>query len=205
FVVFFQAEDGIRAFLVTGVQTCALPISSEAVVQPHAGEGIGVLGAVRDVGVVLDGVGHLETQAGVDLHPQAKHRLAVGVVGTGLHAQVIFKTGGLGEFPVILARQQQHRLVEGLPGVLLLAAAARGRGPRVAQRPLGGDHMAADPADQRCLVFAAAATVVLVATVAKGVIAVVEGILGLAPKDIGLGTAAVILGGIHGLELTAVG
>src|SRR5690606_34686099 len=50
----------------------------------------------------------------------------------------------------------------------------------------------------------AAETVVLVATVAKGVIAVVEGILGLAPKDIGLGTAAVILGGIHGLELTAV-
>src|SRR6266404_7800962 len=27
FVFFFQAEDGIRAQLVTGVQTCALPIS----------------------------------------------------------------------------------------------------------------------------------------------------------------------------------
>src|SRR5260363_167916 len=27
FVFFFQAEDGIRADLVTGVQTCALPIS----------------------------------------------------------------------------------------------------------------------------------------------------------------------------------
>src|SRR5690606_39768816 len=26
---FFQAEDGIRDFHVTGVQTCALPISSE--------------------------------------------------------------------------------------------------------------------------------------------------------------------------------
>src|SRR5690606_40870921 len=26
--LFFQAEDGIRAFHVTGVQTCALPISS---------------------------------------------------------------------------------------------------------------------------------------------------------------------------------
>src|SRR5690606_40113679 len=25
-IVFFQAEDGIRAFHVTGVQTCALPI-----------------------------------------------------------------------------------------------------------------------------------------------------------------------------------
>src|SRR5690606_40360884 len=28
FVFFFQAEDGIRDFHVTGVQTCALPISS---------------------------------------------------------------------------------------------------------------------------------------------------------------------------------
>src|SRR5690606_40175639 len=27
---FFQAEDGIRAFHVTGVQTCALPISAAA-------------------------------------------------------------------------------------------------------------------------------------------------------------------------------
>src|SRR5574340_1341745 len=28
FFFFFQAEDGIRALLVTGVQTCALPISA---------------------------------------------------------------------------------------------------------------------------------------------------------------------------------
>src|SRR5690606_12714589 len=30
FSFFFQAEDGIRDFHVTGVQTCALPISAEA-------------------------------------------------------------------------------------------------------------------------------------------------------------------------------
>src|SRR5690606_40505715 len=29
FLFFFQAEDGIRDFHVTGVQTCALPISRE--------------------------------------------------------------------------------------------------------------------------------------------------------------------------------
>src|SRR2546430_7290092 len=29
FVFFFQAEDGIRDLTVTGVQTCALPISAE--------------------------------------------------------------------------------------------------------------------------------------------------------------------------------
>src|SRR5690606_6151989 len=34
---FFQAEDGIRAFHVTGVQTCALPISdTESVAAPAA-------------------------------------------------------------------------------------------------------------------------------------------------------------------------
>src|SRR6266511_4626334 len=31
FFFFFQAEDGIRDFHVTGVQTCALPISAEHV------------------------------------------------------------------------------------------------------------------------------------------------------------------------------
>src|SRR5690606_40090747 len=30
FLFFFQAEDGIRDFHVTGVQTCALPISTDA-------------------------------------------------------------------------------------------------------------------------------------------------------------------------------
>src|SRR5690606_40759915 len=34
---FFQAEDGIRAFHVTGVQTCALPISAASeVIALHA-------------------------------------------------------------------------------------------------------------------------------------------------------------------------
>src|SRR6266446_7838567 len=31
---FFQAEDGIRDYKVTGVQTCALPISKEAASRP---------------------------------------------------------------------------------------------------------------------------------------------------------------------------
>src|SRR5687767_15748803 len=33
---FFQAEDGIRDKLVTGVQTCALPISQHELVGRHA-------------------------------------------------------------------------------------------------------------------------------------------------------------------------
>src|SRR5690606_39596876 len=35
-VFFFQAEDGIRDFHVTGVQTCALPISVELALRPSA-------------------------------------------------------------------------------------------------------------------------------------------------------------------------
>src|SRR5207302_7055975 len=33
FFFFFQAEDGIRDFHVTGVQTCALPISASFLIQ----------------------------------------------------------------------------------------------------------------------------------------------------------------------------
>src|SRR5688572_33085842 len=36
FSFFFQAEDGIRDLTVTGVQTCALPISLEAQQRPRA-------------------------------------------------------------------------------------------------------------------------------------------------------------------------
>src|SRR5258708_25531460 len=35
FFFFFQAEDGIRDDLVTGVQTCALPISDDKVVYAY--------------------------------------------------------------------------------------------------------------------------------------------------------------------------
>src|SRR2546430_9716610 len=37
-VFFFQAEDGIRDLTVTGVQTCALPISIVANVNARAGD-----------------------------------------------------------------------------------------------------------------------------------------------------------------------
>src|SRR2546422_2085035 len=44
FFFFFQAEDGIRDVAVTGVQTCALPISSEPWLSPRAIDGCRVLG-----------------------------------------------------------------------------------------------------------------------------------------------------------------
>src|SRR6266511_2896785 len=39
FIFFFQAEDGIRDFHVTGVQTCALPISKASGSAPPASSG----------------------------------------------------------------------------------------------------------------------------------------------------------------------
>src|SRR2546425_5464110 len=50
---FFQAEDGIRDKLVTGVQTCALPISP---LLPHVNPGLMVerdLAALREVSVSM--------------------------------------------------------------------------------------------------------------------------------------------------------
>src|SRR5438445_13186679 len=38
FIFFFQAEDGIRDIGVTGVQTCALPISHVGLEQARAGD-----------------------------------------------------------------------------------------------------------------------------------------------------------------------
>src|SRR5258708_26808990 len=59
FFFFFQAEDGIRDDLVTGVQTCALPIYAEedvlAVVDDFAGAGMLVGGsASAEVGAALE-------------------------------------------------------------------------------------------------------------------------------------------------------
>src|SRR6266511_4903029 len=50
YIFFFQAEDGIRDFHVTGVQTCALPISGVAVLahgqcdQPRRGDPLSEIG-----------------------------------------------------------------------------------------------------------------------------------------------------------------
>src|SRR5256885_10650402 len=41
FFFFFQAEDGIRDYKVTGVQTCALPILRPTAVSGHYGLGHG--------------------------------------------------------------------------------------------------------------------------------------------------------------------
>src|SRR3989441_6485437 len=47
---FFQAEDGIRDKLVTGVQTCALPIYHPTAISPFPGASTGAGGEIRDEG-----------------------------------------------------------------------------------------------------------------------------------------------------------
>src|SRR2546425_2852331 len=47
---FFQAEDGIRDKLVTGVQTCALPIYHPTAISPFPGAATGAGGEIRDEG-----------------------------------------------------------------------------------------------------------------------------------------------------------
>src|SRR5205823_7758033 len=64
FFFFFQAEDGIRDKLVTGVQTCALPISAEklcAQEDRHAGAaGIGAYSGAQSFSAdVRQGKGEL--------------------------------------------------------------------------------------------------------------------------------------------------
>src|SRR5437762_4443996 len=46
FFFFFQAEDGIRDTSVTGVQTCALPISMNTGMRPKTGHPVRKTGAV---------------------------------------------------------------------------------------------------------------------------------------------------------------
>src|SRR3989449_4128276 len=55
FFFFFQAEDGIRDVAVTGVQTCALPISYEKALRAATTHRYDYLNAyVRDLGNVID-------------------------------------------------------------------------------------------------------------------------------------------------------
>src|SRR3989454_10545076 len=52
FFFFFQAEDGIRDYKVTGVQTCALPISVEDSPIPTVQQGDSLPEALKQAGVV---------------------------------------------------------------------------------------------------------------------------------------------------------
>src|SRR5690606_40925851 len=71
-IFFFQAEDGIRDFHVTGVQTCALPISAFIIV-------LGVHYWIGRYGVLLDGSGFGGTVGYADVHARLPARTVIAL------------------------------------------------------------------------------------------------------------------------------
>src|SRR2546430_3569262 len=72
FFFFFQAEDGIRDLTVTGVQTCALPISAEEQAQRRQRHG-----EIVDVGGMAAAAPGKQRQGGGDTeHPAVKGHAA---------------------------------------------------------------------------------------------------------------------------------
>src|SRR5690606_22449356 len=116
-----QAEAGIRAFHVTGVQTCALPIDAHAV--DHADDVLDLLRIDQVVGqVVVDfGVGQVAL-----LQPLGNQELDVGLLSwTFVRHEA--RTGEESE-PVIIP----------VPAVRILTAGPRHGPPRPGREPYGG-------------------------------------------------------------------
>src|SRR5947207_10404165 len=85
---FFQAEDGIRDHCVTGVQTCALPISSPSSgVNTVTGEGLGQALAGARVVVDVSNAPSWEDKAVLEFFETSGHNLlaAEAAAGVGHH------------------------------------------------------------------------------------------------------------------------
>src|SRR2546425_10517541 len=118
FIFFFQAEDGIRDKLVTGVQTCALPISLRWAHTATAGVGAS-LPHLAGTSIVLT------NSASVHADPIADWTIAaLAYFARGLDRSVAFQavehwaTGELTEVPVQVRELAELRLgVFGLGGI----------------------------------------------------------------------------------------
>src|SRR3989454_1415128 len=147
---FFQAEDGIRDYKVTGVQTCALPISRA----PDGQRLPEVLAALLDLPVLRGVEQPADAEGAVDEEPRdfapgATPLALEQAVGRTLdepdvveavrdqhlkglrHDLVIDLRGRLQEVAVESPVELEHPLVERLPGIVLLIEllAVRGRLP----------------------------------------------------------------------------
>src|SRR6266536_4095264 len=100
---FFQAEDGIRDPLVTGVQTCALPI--------WAGDGAGRDGLRRpgrrgpEQSAAAGASGVCDVYVGVDGGAEGSYcqpPQCGGVAGCGAGAVRVWRGGGVGLVPFVL-------------------------------------------------------------------------------------------------------
>src|SRR2546425_13289362 len=108
FFFFFQAEDGIRDKLVTGVQTCALPISVMPLGAP-IGSGMGVQNPanIRILREMITGA-PLILDAGVGIASDAAVAMELGADA------VLMNTGIAGaEDPVLMAEAMKHAVIAG--------------------------------------------------------------------------------------------
>src|ERR1019366_5235571 len=87
---FFQAEDGIRDWSVTGVQTCALPILDGHAGAEGDGGALGVEGRLADGGFGEDdsGVVLIPIRAAFDAAGVTLHEHAVSVLGLDVEPDV---------------------------------------------------------------------------------------------------------------------
>src|SRR2546430_4878331 len=95
---FFQAEDGIRDLTVTGVQTCALPISDREAVVLVSGN----LGLIY----LLLGDGRLTLERIIEAHPRLVAELSTHP-GIGF---VMVRSQALG--PLVIGAGGQRRLLD---------------------------------------------------------------------------------------------
>src|SRR5690349_24882204 len=83
-IFFFQAEDGIRALYVTGVQTCALPIS-------------GADKAVGGIGKAISGIAHNTPGLSQLLEESASSKIAkLAEIGRASCRERVESSGGAG-------------------------------------------------------------------------------------------------------------
>src|SRR5690606_41164252 len=93
FFFFFQAEDGIRDFHVTGVQTCALPISrrrAARAAQPLIRSGPSSVASVHSD----TATGKAPTALRVKTPPRHKHAPSVGQIGRASCRERVEIAGG---------------------------------------------------------------------------------------------------------------
>src|SRR5206468_9597344 len=81
FFFFFQAEDGIRDLIVTGVQTCALPISQAMIVQVLLATLIWAIGAGAIGWAILFALHRSGLQQLSEMNPSAEQRSSKRRVG----------------------------------------------------------------------------------------------------------------------------
>src|SRR5712672_3891546 len=102
FFFFFQAEDGIRDKLVTGVQTCALPISPGTVTGTLAAKDVGSQAVTTAVTVTGTGSGNytVTSQAGLTqtVTPKALTVSGITAASTIYDGTTTAKLGGTAVF-----------------------------------------------------------------------------------------------------------